>query len=457
MLDSLDSIQPPHSPKPRPKRKFKTRLWFGLLLLLLLAGGIFLGQKLVIFAQKILEGKQTTLSFKQFFIASDKKLLGEEQGEIRFLLMGIAGERHDGPKLTDTMIFATLKLPEERDEELKLNLVSIPRDLMVNIPGYEYRKINSAYAYGGTNLALKTVEEVIDQKIPYYAVIDFEGFKKIIDDVGGVVIDVRESFTDHQFPDDKGSYLDPPLTFEAGHQKMGGERTLQFVRSRHGNNNQGSDFARSRRQQLVLKALRDKLTTFRVLTNLGLLDRILTDLGDHLRTNLQLYELKRLYDLGKNLKSENISSLAISGEFGLVCDQIAEDTGAYLLLPCAGLNNYQAIRDLLKNQFLISKLAEEKAIIEIQNASTVSALGQRTALALALPGLTILSSNFKGQARYDETIIYDNTGGGKLQTLRYLQGKLEVRTAQSPFPFPTSSQSPDFVIILSDDLEGKVL
>ncbi len=456
MLDSIRS-SPRH--EIAPKRKSRLKLWLALLGLLLLSGGIFVGSKLVIVAQKVLEGKGGPITFRNFFIAPDKKLLGEEEGEVRILLLGIGGEGHEGGTLTDTMILATLKPPSAENKETEIGLVSIPRDLVVNIPGYDWRKINSAYAFGelndqkqGPTLTLRAVQDALGMSIPYYAVIDFQGFKKIIDDLGGVEINVDAGFTDALYPDAKEGYL-PPVTFAEGLQKMDGTRALQYVRSRHGNNNQGSDFARSKRQQQVLKAIKDKATSFKVLTNIGLIDKILNDLADHVRTNFEPFELKRLYSLTKNLDDQNIHTLTLDLESGLICSQVLEENGAYVLLPCQGLGKYDAIRELIKNQFLLSALQKEQPAIEIQNSTTTDSLGTRTERLLRQPFLKITTANFRGQTGYNETIIYDNTKGQKPETLNYLQKKLKSRVANSPFPFQTSVPNPDFVIIVSSDIE----
>lgn len=465
----LDSIKPREGKQPfsehtagafaaPPKRKSRLKLWLVLLGLLLLAGGIFVGSKLVLLADKILEGDGVAVTFRNFFIAPDKQLQGEEEGAVKILLLGIGGQGHDGGTLTDTMILATLKTPKEKDEKLQVGLVSIPRDLLANIPGYDWRKINSAYAFGelggqkqGPALTLQTIENALGLSIPYYAVIDFEGFEKVIDDLGGVEINVEVGFTDSLFPDGRDGYL-APLTFDEGLQKMDGTRALQYVRSRHGNNNQGSDFARSRRQQQVLKAVKEKATSFRILTNLGLIEKILDDLTDHVRTNFEPFELKRLYSLSKELDGQNIHSLTIDVASGFVCNQILEENQAYVLIPCEGLGKYEKIRELVKNQFLLSGLQKEQPAIEIQNATRIPALAARVEQVLQGPFLKITTSNFRGQTNYQQTIIYDNTRGQKPETLKYLREKLGKQIAQSPFPFQTASQNPDFVIIVLEDL-----
>ncbi|MDP3740956.1 MAG: LCP family protein [bacterium] len=461
----LDGIKQKHSPghiysqkpelqKTRP-RKHRLRIILSIVMLLLLVGGIFVGSKLVIFAQRILEGSGTEFSFKRLFLAGGKKLVGEDEGEIRVLLLGIGGENHDGGTLTDTMILATLRLAKFKDEENKVSLISIPRDLVVDIPGFDYRKINSAYAFGEMNdqkrgpaLAVRSVEQLLDIKIPYYATIDFQAFKKIVDDLDGVEINVGAGFTDSLFPDGRYGYL-PPLTFEAGKQKMDGERALQYVRSRHGNNNQGTDFARSRRQQELIKAVKDKVATRGIFGNLNLLNRTLDNLADHLRTNIAPHEMKHFYDLTRYIDDKNIATLSIDVESGLVCNQIVEETGAYILLPCLGLGHYDALQNLVKNQFIIGDLSSEKAVIEIQSVPGSNLAGLAAADLLSLPTLEIISSSLKSNATYEKSIIYDNTKGAKPRTLKYLQDRLGMAVASSPFPFPTMSERADFVIIVT--------
>lgn len=446
----LDSVHPPTNQIPQKRRGY---IWLAVIFLILAGLGVLAGSRLSSFAEKILEGEGNKFSFREFFVADDKKLKGEEEGQIRILLMGIGGEKHDGGTLTDTMILATLDLREKNNP--RVGLVSVPRDLVVYIPGYEYRKINNAHAFGGSSLAVETMEKFIGKDIPYYGVIDFDGFKKVIDDLDGVEINVERAFTDKFFPDEKGGYL-APIEFQTGRQEMDEERALQFVRSRHGDNNEGTDFARARRQQQVLRAVKEEVTSFRILSNIGLINKILEDLSDHVRTNIAPHELMRIYDLGKSIKNENIHSLTLDTDTGLVCNQILEENGAYVLVPCKGLAEYGAIRDLISNQFTLSRLQRERSSIEIQNSTSIEGLGNRVQNLIGAPTLQITVGNFKGEVSYAESIIYDNSKGEKKETLSYLKDKLGARVAGSPFPFSVAStSSPDFVIVVASDLETK--
>ncbi len=209
-------------------------------------------------------------------------------GRTNFLVLGREGTdtTRGGGLLTDTLIMVSIH-PAAHD----IVLLSIPRDIWV--PSLK-AKINSAYYYGeqkkpgsgGLILAKAAVGEVIDQPIHYAVVIDFAGFEKIIDLLGGVDIQVDRGFVDHKFPiagrENDVCDGDPlyacryeTVEFKSGLQHMDGAMALKFVRSRQAEGEEGSDFARSRRQEKMLLALRDKLLSKSVLTNWALLRQLL--------------------------------------------------------------------------------------------------------------------------------------------------------------------------------------
>ena len=184
-----------------------------------------------------------------------ENLKGELDDRINFLLLGQGGVGHEGPYLTDTIIFASLK-PSTKE----LAMFSIPRDFYVKIPKNGWARINSAnsigettdYDGGGSAYTAKIIEDVFDQPVHYWLRVDFDAFQKIIDDLGGVNVCVDHSFTDEYYPDENFGY--EPVEFEEGCQKMNGDTALKFSRSRHGTNGEGSDFARSARQQKIILA-----------------------------------------------------------------------------------------------------------------------------------------------------------------------------------------------------------
>ncbi len=162
------------------------------------------------------------------------------RGTVTVLLMG-SDERHDkngnvvagDVAHSDTMILAAVDTDRK-----SVRLMSLPRDLLVSIPGYgPGHRINEAYTLGETNhlqgggpaLAVRTVEQLVGVQIPYYAVVTFDGFRQGVDAVGGVTIDVERPITDHDYPGDHFDLI--PVYVPAGRQMLNGERGLWYVRS----------------------------------------------------------------------------------------------------------------------------------------------------------------------------------------------------------------------------------
>ena len=276
------------------------------------------------------------LNLEKYLIGGPKTVVGlitdsgldSDEGRTNVLLMGIGGRGHEGPDLTDTIILASV------DKGAKdVVLISIPRDLWVpNLSA----KINSAYAYGqeeqngqGLDLAKKTVSTLLGLPVHYAFRIDFNGFIRGVDLVGGLDIDVENSFADPKYPisgkedelcgltietqekdgvfeqvvkDATGSAIplaeindenDPftcryeELRFTKGSIRMDGATALKFVRSRHGTNGEGSDFARSTRQQKVILAFRQKVLSSETLTSPQKIIELSKTFGDTIDTDIK--------------------------------------------------------------------------------------------------------------------------------------------------------------------------
>lgn len=188
---------------------------------------------------------------------------------VTILTLGIAGKNHEGGTLSDSIIVANYNLRTN-----KLLTISIPRDIWSNTL---QDKINTAYAYGeakqkdgGLKLAKAEVEAIVGIPIQYAAVIDFAKFKELIDLLGGIDIDVDQTFKDNQFPitgrenDECNGDIEfkcryETVSFKKGPSHMDGITALKYVRSRHATGTEGSDFSRNRRQQKVLAAIKKEL------------------------------------------------------------------------------------------------------------------------------------------------------------------------------------------------------
>ncbi|MCL5435488.1 MAG: LCP family protein [Patescibacteria group bacterium] len=455
-----------HQTRPRVKPFWmKKKLWLWIAAAAAIAGLAFGTYKFAQFGQKIFAGKSPLsflASFGQLFTSSDRKLAGEDKGAVNILLLGIGGEGHDGANLTDTIILASIK-PGATEAEAQIALLSIPRDLVAKLPdNLGWRKINSAYAYGefkkpglGATWITNIMQNLSGEAIPYYGVIDFSGFKQAIDDLGGIDVNVERSFQDSAYPDYKGGYL-PTIKFETGLQHMNGERALQFARSRHGTNGEGSDFARSRRQQKILVATRDKAGKLK-LSSLSTISKLLNNFADHFKTNLEPWGIKRLYDLIHNVKDENIVSLSLDPTGGIICNMIDENTGAYILSYCTGKSSAD-LKTFIADRFTLGVLFKETPKVEFQNSTKVNGLAQKAETVVGRYNMETTTANFPDSAVYSLTTIYDLTGGKKPRTLQYLTDTLGSYVATGPYPHldKLPEPKPDFVVVLGADSPSKI-
>jgi len=209
------------------------------------------------------------------FIFAPKAEVESVNGRTNILILGKGGQGHEASDLTDSIIFASVS-----HQSSGISLFSLPRDIW--IPAIR-AKINSAYYWGkqkeeggGLILAKSTVEEIVGVPVHYGIVIDFSGFIKIVDVIGGIEVDVDRDFVDEKYPipgrENDLCDSDPlfacryeTIKFEKGKQVMNGDMALKFVRSRNAEGEEGTDLARAARQQKILLAIRQKVMSPRVL------------------------------------------------------------------------------------------------------------------------------------------------------------------------------------------------
>lgn len=259
-----------------------------------------------------------------------------------------------GPGLTDTIILASLGMKEK-----DIVLISIPRDLWVDTVSYE-GKINGAYSFGeggvaGADLLSRVVGGVTGVPVHYYAVVDFQGFEKAIDVLGGVEVDVERPFDDYKYPvrgeecaekeEDKWEHIH----FDAGLQSMDGDRALKFVRSRHSQGPEGSDFARSRRQQKVLLAVKRKFFSLSTFSNWEKVRNLYETFEDYVLTNFNFWELEQLFRWAQDMENMEIKMEVLDGQQGLLHAVREEGRyhNAWVLIPRAG--DYSNVRDYIEN------------------------------------------------------------------------------------------------------------
>ncbi len=387
---------------------------------------------------------------------SDVTLQGETDNRINVLLLGYGGAGHDGPYLTDTMILASIQ-PQTKI----IDLYSIPRDYYY--PTSVGDKLNAAYAEkaaGGKDpldagvAAEKAIGGITGQTIPYFASLDFTGFQEAIDDIGGIDVNVPDTFTDYSFPNDATNGYLPPLTFTAGEQHMDGTRALEFARSRHAAGEEGSDFARSRRQQLVISAFKQKLQSTNAAQSPATVVNLITTLANHFNTNMDPIEVKHLVQM---LTSNDFTIISknLDETSGLICNSTLPSDGAYVLTPCDGVTSQQ-----IQNFFTVDSSAsatQQQAIAAAQSenatviledaapndaATTTLYLGLKKQLAAA--NVTEYDVTYHGSP-ISQSIVYQQNQ--KPKTVQLITQYLGNGITAQPLPSTLTAKS-DIVVFV---------
>jgi len=413
---------------------------------------------------------------KHLVESADKTLKGEGRDRINILLLGMGGKNHQGGYLTDTIILASLE-PSSK----KVALLSIPRDLTIPMEDKGWRKINNVNAYaeidnpGSGGLAVsQAISDVLNIPIDYYIRVDFAGFKKIVDQLGGIKIYVENNINDYSYPvmgmEEAEPYEDrfEHLYIAKGWQEMDGGLALKYVRSRHTAGVEGSDFARARRQQKVLQAVKDKILSINLLFSPKTIINIIDTLEEHFSANLKIWEMIKLWDMSKDFKTENIITRVLDNSpSGLLVDMINE-SGAYILVPRYG--DFAEIQYLVNNIFSDApvetkiKVVTERASIEVRNGTWINGLASEVALDLEKYGFNIIRTGNAGRQNFEKSVIYDLTYGEKMQSLTVLKDKTNanvsfglpqwlINNLTEELATEESPEQPDFILILGQDAD----
>jgi LCP family protein required for cell wall assembly len=376
---------------------------------------------------------------------------------VTVLVMGLdyndwrAGE---GPPRTDTMILLTLD-PISKTA----GMLSIPRDLWVSIPGFDYGKINTAYqlgeAYklpgGGPGLAMDTVERLIGVPIQYYALVDFYVFVRFIEEIHGVKLTVSEEIYIDIYDDDKGK-----IRIEPGLQVLPGEHALAYARAR---NTEGADFDRAQRQQQVIMGIRDRLLEPKIISELiSKAPELYHEFSGGINTNLSFDEVMKLAWLAQQTSIENIYR-GIIGEkqvnFGKSPDgldvlkplpdqiRLLRDE---IFAPSGSISPY--VDSIVDPQAL---MAEENAAISILNGTFTPGLAGRTSEYLQSLGAGVIHIGDASEKPYSYTAIYDHTGNP--YTVQFLVELMNISKFRVFNRFAPDSEV-DVAVIVGEDWFG---
>lgn len=292
------------------------------------------------------------LQFSKGVILSRQSDLKNDNGRTNILILGIGGPEHDGPNLTDTMIVVSAT------SSGTVSLISIPRDIYLDSLG---GKVNTAYAVGlgrgpdvGLILAKAVAFEITGLPIHYAVRIDFSVFEKIVDLLGGIDVVVEHPLDDSQYPiDGRENDLcggDPQFAcryatvhFEAGPQHLDGATALKFVRSRKAEGSEGTDFARARRQQLVIAAVKEKIFGSGLLLDPTKVPAIYDQLKAHINTDFDPAQTGKLIALGLKFRKSTFKNIVL--DLTLLENPPIDDRG-WILLPKEG--NWAKVHDFIK-------------------------------------------------------------------------------------------------------------
>lgn len=371
---------------------------------------------------------------------------------VTMLIMGLDYRdwEGEGPSRTDTMMLLTMD-PTTRTA----GMLSIPRDLWVNVPGFDYGKINTAYYLGemydlpggGPGQAVQTVEDLMGIDINYYAQIDFSAFENFIDQIGGIDVEVPYELT-----------VDPigpgnTVTLPAGTQHLDGPTALAYARNRE---TFGGDFDRADRQQQVIMAIFDKLTSLGTLPKLiANSPMIYNDLRYGIHTNLNLKQIISLAWTAAQIPRENIKKAVIGPN---ETTRTFSPDGLDILLP-----DMEAVRALRDEVFsttageapvatvYVSNPDElrqaENATVTVLNATTTPGLASQTSDYLQQQGINVTETG-NADEKSDYSVIIDYTG--KPYTVQYLVDLLHIQPNSIYSRYDPNSQT-DIAILLGTD------
>ncbi|MBU1130657.1 LCP family protein [Patescibacteria group bacterium] len=463
--------QPPLKParqieRPPVKKAAILKIVLIIILIVLVSGAMYLSEIVFSSSKNSLAGLNKFNPLKQLarlVTSPDKRVAGEFNDRVNILAMGMGGPGHDGPYLTDTIIVISLK-PSTGE----VGLISLPRDMVVQLNSGEWVKINQVYAMGratdekqAAEYARQIIEKTLDLPIHYYGIISFQGFEEFIDNIGGILVKVEAGFVDNQYP--TADYKTTTVAFEAGEQLMDGQTALIFARSRHGTNFEGSDFARSRRQQLILQAIKEKVLKFSTLLSPTKLSSIFKLVDDYVETDLSVWQAIKIAKMVENTADNQVYRFVLDDSPESLLEPGFTGQGAWILQPKNG--NFQAIQRMVNNIFNIGYIKEEAAKIEIQNGIAEPGLAFWTAVHLERLGYDIIKYGNALSDDYQTSVIYDISDDKKKKTLKWLKEELYAYVAKTVpdyilenYPYLNSTSSPelaenypDFIAVLGQN------
>jgi len=451
------TTQTPHVKTAKKRRSFKKmtkQASLVMVAIIVLAGG-WIGFKVYRTVAKVTNNNNPFSLLSAF---QPVTLKGQDTGRVNVLLAGNSTDDpgHQGAGLTDSIMILSL---DTRNNTAFM--LSVPRDLWVNIPSMGYQKINASgtvsnfqkegYPNGGMGQLESIIEKNLDIDINYYALINYSAFRDAVNAVGGVTVDITSK-------DPRGLY-DPniakvdggPLKLANGAQQLDGQTALNLARARGDHSKSygfpASDFDRTNHQRQLLMALKTKVSSSDVLADPLKIGKLADAAGDNVTTDMKLNEIETFYSMIRKLNDGNIASYNINNINGkqLLANYRAAN-GQSALVPAAGVDDYSDIQSSILKLVSTDPLVKEAANVVVLNGSDTVGMAGRQATSLENKGLTVLTTA-NSPAGYDKTMIVSNPTSTKTGTKAALQ-KLYGVTAVTDPTITKAYPSADYVIIL---------
>lgn len=398
-------------------------------------------------------------------VFNNTKLKGESEGRVNILLAGNSADDagHSGGELTDSIMLVSIDTKNNKGF-----MLSIPRDLWVNVADDGYQKINGAYVTGKANGFQKSgypaggmgqLEEVVSDSfglpIHYYALVNYNAMRQAVDAVDGVDVTINS--------DDPRGLYDPNIDWSTGgplvrlsngKHTLDGREALNLARARGDSYNSygyaRSDFTRTEHQRQLLLGLKNKAVSAGTLANPAKLTSLADAIGDNVQTDFKIDEVKRLYEISKKIDSRNVKSISLDKVNGKnLLMSYRTPLGQSALVPAAGIDDYSEIQRFIKQQTTQKAVVQEAASIVVLNGTSTNGLAAKVKRTLTQKDLIVDEIGDASAAGQQATTVIDASAGSKNATKTTLKKLFGPNvTTQNPY---ANIYEADFIVVVGAD------
>lgn len=385
--------------------------------------------------------------------------LKNDNGRVNILVAGNSADDlgHNGAELTDSIMVISVDTKNNT-----AMMLSVPRDMWVQLPAGGHGKINSVYPDSGMEGLAKVIQDDLGLSIHYNVLVNYNAFKDLVDAVGGIQITIKSDNPKGIYDsslDYTSRYCCALAKYPNGPVTLNGKQALNLARARgEGYGSYGfpqADFDRTEHQRQMLLAIKDKASSASVIANPVKISNLVSAVGSNAKTDLSLPEMQSLYKVMKRIDTNKIDSFNVNtlkGPNSTMLQSYASPNGQSALIPAAGLDDYSDIAVQIKKTFTSSPVAKEAADIVVLNGTELPGLAKLESGKLDTKGTnTLVVANGTTHAK---TVIIDNSGGAKPNTVAMLKARYGVAVTTDP-AVTRGYPSADIIIVLGDDVAAK--